>query len=194
MFTNVVVARAAKHVYFAPMRVPIGPRESLIEPGREPELAPGVKGYAVEDDGWIWIPVIIAESEGAGDVGRFLDAVEPDRTVVVPNVLHPKLWGMLERRGWARACDPETGGGIFVRGPLKCEEEPFRLTVATVAEHILAFVQGPVLVRDIVSRLDFFDRSTVVMGLGFAMRQERLEMVGGYDPQCDLLVKMVKPV
>ena len=194
MFTIVVLARAAKPVYFAPMRVPISPRESLIEPGREPELARGVKGYAVEHGGWIWIPLIIAEAEGAGDVGRFLDAVEPDRTVVVPNVLHPKLWGMLERRGWARACDPETGTEIFVRGPLKCEEEPFRLTVATVAEHILAFVQGPVLVRDIVSRLDFFDQPTVLMGLGYAMGLGRLDMVGGYDRQCDLLAKTVKPV
>lgn len=61
-------------------------------------LAPGVRGYAIENDGLIYIPLINAETEGAGDVGRFLDSLSP-RCLIV-NVTSRRLKGMLERRGW----------------------------------------------------------------------------------------------
>ena len=71
---------------------------STIIPGQEELLAPGVRGYAVESGGKICIPLIMAVSEGSGDVGRFLDSLSP--RCVVPNVTSPRLMGMLIRRGW----------------------------------------------------------------------------------------------
>jgi hypothetical protein len=63
-------------------------------------LAPGVLGYTVEADGVLYIPVIMAEEEGSGDVGRYLDSLPRDRTVKVPGVQSDRLRGMLERRGF----------------------------------------------------------------------------------------------
>jgi hypothetical protein len=64
------------------------------------QLAPGVVGYDVDHEGELWIPVIHAENPGAGDVGRYLDSLPTDRTVVVPNVINGQLAEMLERRGF----------------------------------------------------------------------------------------------
>lgn len=64
------------------------------------ELAPRVTGYTVETDDGLYVPVITAEREGSGDVGRFLDSLPKDRRVVVPNVVNPRLEGMLIRRGF----------------------------------------------------------------------------------------------
>lgn len=50
----------------------------------EYELAPGVNGYAIELDGLIYIPIIIAQREGSGDVGRFLDSLS--ERCRIPNV------------------------------------------------------------------------------------------------------------
>lgn len=61
-------------------------------------LAPGVLGYSVEEDGALYIPVIMAEKEGSGDVGRFLDGLPRDKTIKVPGVASERLRGMLERR------------------------------------------------------------------------------------------------
>lgn len=64
-------------------------------------LASGVVGYSIdEEDGSLWIPLIYAEDEGAGDVGRYLDSLPTDRTIVVPNVINPRLEQMLARRGF----------------------------------------------------------------------------------------------
>lgn len=62
------------------------------------ELAPGVVGYAVEHQGAVYIPVIMARKEGSGDVGRFLDSLSARCRIA--NVTSPKLAGMLGRRGW----------------------------------------------------------------------------------------------
>lgn len=75
------------------------PGEPLV-PGREPVLAPGVRGYAIRARGSVYIPLIYAEQEGAGDVGRFLDSLPAWATIRIPNVTSGRLRGMLERRGW----------------------------------------------------------------------------------------------
>lgn len=93
--------------------------DQRIVPGREPWLADGVRGYVVRYGGWLWLPVIVAEREGSGDVGRFLDHVEPAEIVAVPTVINARLRGMLERRGWHAACDIDTGALIMVRMPVE---------------------------------------------------------------------------
>jgi hypothetical protein len=68
-------------------------------------LAPGVGGYCMDMPDGLFIPVITADNEGSGDVGRFLDSLPTDRRVVVPNVISPRLAGMLVRRGFAVASE-----------------------------------------------------------------------------------------
>lgn len=63
-------------------------------------LAPGVLGYTCEEKGELWIPLIHAETPGSGQVAAYLDSLPRDRTVIVPNVLSPRLAGMLLRRGF----------------------------------------------------------------------------------------------
>ena len=72
---------------------------SPIRLGEEKYLATGVIGYAVEKNGEIWIPMIIAEDQGSGDTGRFLDSLSP--RCVIPNVTSPRLAKMLDRRGFS---------------------------------------------------------------------------------------------
>jgi hypothetical protein len=60
------------------------------------EIYPGVKGYAVEKDGQIFIPLIDATEEGSGAVGEFLDRISLRCRVV--NVCSARLVGMLQRR------------------------------------------------------------------------------------------------
>jgi hypothetical protein len=62
------------------------------------DLAEGVEGYAIEEQGRLFIPVICAKREGNGDVGRFLDCLPAN--AVIPNVTSDRLAGMLVRRGW----------------------------------------------------------------------------------------------
>lgn len=82
---------------------------SPCKPGEEDWLWPGVRGYAVEAKGKIYIPLIIAEPAGEGNVGRFLDSLS--YRCVIPNVTSKRLEGMLERRGWAvhTESDPKEG-------------------------------------------------------------------------------------
>lgn len=80
---------------------PLSEMGSSCVPGEEELIAPGVRGYAVESKGKIGIPLIIAEKEGNGDVGRFLDSLSP--RCVIPSVTSPRLMGMLARRGWIPA-------------------------------------------------------------------------------------------
>ncbi len=71
-------------------------------------LAPGVRGYAVVVGGCAYIPLIRAEHEGSGDVGRFLDSLPSG--VKIPNVTSRRLLGMLQRRGF----DETDEGGMDV--------------------------------------------------------------------------------
>ena len=77
---------------------PLSKNGEILTPGAEPEIWPGVRGYAVEHSGRIFIPAVAAENEGSGDVGRFLDAVS--ERCVFPNVMSARLRGMLRRRGF----------------------------------------------------------------------------------------------
>jgi len=72
----------------------------LFMPGEEPLVAPGVRALVFDTPRGIYIPMIIAEREGAGDVARYLDALPKDRRVVFPTVISARLRGMLERRGF----------------------------------------------------------------------------------------------
>jgi hypothetical protein len=73
--------------------------EPLV-PGQEPLLAPGVRGYSVMVDGILHIPLVTAERDGSGDVGRFLDSIPKDQPVRFPTVMSARLAGMLMRRGF----------------------------------------------------------------------------------------------
>ncbi len=68
-------------------------------------LAKGVLGYAFLHGEEIWIPFILAEKKGAGDVGRFLDSLSA-RCVIV-DVTSPRLEAMLIRRRWKKRIDDE---------------------------------------------------------------------------------------
>lgn len=63
-------------------------------------LAPGVRGYTVEYDGALYIPLLHADHPGHGAVGRYLDGLPRDRSVRVPCVISSRLRGMLLRRGF----------------------------------------------------------------------------------------------
>ncbi|HEY7195468.1 MAG TPA: hypothetical protein VH439_17125 [Gemmatimonadales bacterium] len=95
---------------------PCSPARTLMIRGREPLLAPGVRGYAFRVRDRIEIPIIIAEHEGSGDVGRFLDSLSP--RCVIPCVISYRLIYMLARRGWAPNFEPDEDGGeidVWVR-------------------------------------------------------------------------------
>lgn len=64
------------------------------------ELAPGVRGYTVEEGEDIYIPLIISKDKGKGNVGRYLDSLPRDKNIKVPNVMNPLLARMLFRRGY----------------------------------------------------------------------------------------------
>lgn len=85
---------------FGPRMAKVQPLVPLPRPGSEPEIAPGVHGYLLEEPDGIWIPIINAAREGSGDVARFLDSLPRDRAVHFPAVLNPRLAGMLARRGY----------------------------------------------------------------------------------------------
>lgn len=83
--------------------------EELI-PGQEPYLAPGVRGYTVEVDGALYVPLLIADQPGSGAVGRYLDSLR-DRIVKVPCVLSERLAEMLRRRGFRLEVEQDPGMG-----------------------------------------------------------------------------------
>ncbi len=75
------------------------------------QLASGVKGYAIEKEDALYIPVIMADSPGSGDVGRFLDSLPRHKAIKFPTVISLTLAGMLKRRGYFLVSeeDPEFG-------------------------------------------------------------------------------------
>ena len=88
------------------------------------QLAPGVYGYAIEVEGEIWIPYLRFDREGSCAVGRFLDRL-PDN-VAIPNVISPRLLGMMRRRGWTRRLEPTPHGPIEIWRPGLCARWPWR--------------------------------------------------------------------
>ena len=84
-------------------------------------LALGVKGYAILKGGAYYIPIIEAEQEGSGDVGRFLDALDPAVTFKIPCVINARLAMMLVRRGFRRVVEHTDEGDpveVWQRGIL----------------------------------------------------------------------------
>jgi hypothetical protein len=77
---------------------PLSNGSDTLTPGNEPIIAPGVRGYAIEDGNRVCVPLIIAVNEGDGSVGRFIDSLDPK--CVIPCVTSARLAGMLYRRGW----------------------------------------------------------------------------------------------
>lgn len=81
-----------------------------IRPGHEPRLALGVRGYTVWSGDALYVPLIMAEEPGNGDVARYLDSLPRDRCVKFPNVLSSKLAQMLVRRGFVFEHEEGPGG------------------------------------------------------------------------------------
>lgn len=75
--------------------------EELI-PGHEDELWPGLRGYAMEHEGSLYIPFIAADEKGKGTLTAFLDDLEAKetRSIKIPNVINGRLAGFLARRGY----------------------------------------------------------------------------------------------
>lgn len=96
------------------MGIPLIKEGEPIIPGREPYLAPGVRGYAVKSKGAIYIPVIVADKPGNGDVRRFLDSLPTDQTIRFPCVISPVLAAALERRGFVATKEEDKRTGQWV--------------------------------------------------------------------------------
>lgn len=90
-----------------------------VQPGQEPEIAPGVRGIAFDMFDGIYIPLI--RGERIGTVSPFLDDLPTDRRVVFPNVVSAKLRDMLTRRGFVKTWDPEGECEIMERPAIKNE-------------------------------------------------------------------------
>lgn len=95
---------------------------ALIDPAKTSHaLGVGVYGYSVETENGLYIPVVQAQHEGNGDVGRWLDSLPTDRRIVFASVFSPRLAGMLERRGWTfiEELNPRAGEMVpcWQRGP-----------------------------------------------------------------------------
>jgi hypothetical protein len=75
---------------------PLSEGGTVLTVGEEPEIYPGVQGYAMEHEGLIYIPLIIGSGEGK--VSEMLDRLSPRCRVV--SVVSGKLFSMLRRRGW----------------------------------------------------------------------------------------------
>lgn len=71
-----------------------------FKPGEEPLVAPGVRAIVFDTPAGIYIPIIIADRPGCGDVARYLDTLPLRRRVVFPTVISARLRAMLERRGF----------------------------------------------------------------------------------------------
>ena len=82
---------------------PLSRAGTVLTVGKEPEIYPGVRGYAMEHKGLIYIPMVFGQ--GDGQVGKFLDALSPRCRMV--NVISSTLRGMLQRREWRMQVEDE---------------------------------------------------------------------------------------
>lgn len=88
---------------------------ALIDPRKTSHaLGVGVYGYSVETPDGLYIPVVQAQKEGNGDVGRWLDSLPTDRRIVFASVFSVRLAGMLERRGWTFIDEYDSRTGEYV--------------------------------------------------------------------------------
>jgi len=74
---------------------------SIMEPGKEPELAPGVQGYVIVADGVYYIPVVAAVTPGNGDVSRWLNTLPRNLAISFPTVVNERFAKMLRKRGFS---------------------------------------------------------------------------------------------
>lgn len=91
-----------------------------LTPGDELLVAPGVRATIFDTPEGLYIPMIVAEREGSGDVGRFLDTLPTDRRIAFPCVISRRLAGMLVRRGFVDGVDNSEAFGdieIYERVP-----------------------------------------------------------------------------
>lgn len=93
---------------------------TVMRPGEEPVLGPGVRGTAFDTPKGIYIPLISADREGSGNVSAFLDSLPADRRVVFPCVINSKLAGMLQRRGFSLSVEYDSMSGGFVEVYQRC--------------------------------------------------------------------------
>jgi hypothetical protein len=90
-----------------------------LRPGKEPLIAVGVRGLAFDMTSGIYIPLVIANNPGSGDVSRMLDGLPRDRRIVFSTVLNAKLREMLFRRGFKVAWDTDGECEILERLPAR---------------------------------------------------------------------------
>jgi hypothetical protein len=69
-------------------------------PGQEPYIGPGIRGYTMEHEGALYVPLIFSDTPGKGNLSRYLDALPKNRTIRFPNVLNSIFAGALHRRGF----------------------------------------------------------------------------------------------
>ena len=101
------------------------PGEPII-PGREDQLAPGLRGCAMEHHGAIYLPLLFADKPGNGALTRFLDELEAEYTVKVPTVLNDDLAAYLVRRGYRFSIENDEDWGaveVFVKEAAQVEGE-----------------------------------------------------------------------
>jgi hypothetical protein len=79
-------------------------------PSQEPFLAKGVRGFLLDLPDKVVVTALHAETEGSGDVGRFLDWLPHNTKVTFPNVLSERLAGMLIRRGFEPGTEDHPDG------------------------------------------------------------------------------------
>ena len=77
---------------------PLSNENDPLDPFNPSYLCDGVQGYAIANQGEVWIPWIAADVEGDGRVGKLLDNLAEHCCIV--NITSKRLLGMLLRRGW----------------------------------------------------------------------------------------------
>jgi len=75
---------------------PLSESGAVLTVGKEPEIYPGVQGYAIGHGELIYIPLIIGSGEGK--VSEMLDRLSGRCRVV--SVVSGELFSMLRRKGW----------------------------------------------------------------------------------------------
>lgn len=108
-------------------------RETFVLRVERPDLlldliALGVYGKRFDGPRGTYFPLVYAACRGAGDVGRFLDALPRDRRVAFPAVASDCLRGMLARRGFRpeveRDADLDCDVEVWARGGVDKEPNP----------------------------------------------------------------------
>jgi hypothetical protein len=87
------------------------PANRLLK-GQLEELAPGLRGYTVEVDGALYIPMVMADEPGSGALSAYLDSLPHDKTIKFPTVISRILREALERRGYVERVERVKDGPL----------------------------------------------------------------------------------